>query len=88
MSESGAYGRRLADRLHSETSRALVSHALRKDVVGLTEIRSDHPTHAVSGPIPREDAFLVALQLRDFTNIGKMVANFRFHSSGGLDHTL
>ena len=66
MSESGAYGRRLADRLHSETSRALVSRTLRKDVVGFTEIRSDHPTHAVSRPIPREDAFLIALQLRDF----------------------
>jgi len=68
MSESGAYGRRLADRLHSETSRALVSRTLRTDVVGLTEIRSDHPTHALSGPIPREDAFLIALQLRDFPN--------------------
>jgi AraC family transcriptional regulator len=66
MSESGAYGRRLADRLHSETSRALVSRTLRNGVVGFTEIRSDHPTHAVSDPIPREDAFLVALQLRDF----------------------
>jgi len=68
MSENGAYGSRLADRLHSETSRALVSRTLRKDVVGLTEIRSDHPTHALSGPIPREDAFLIALQLRDFPN--------------------
>ena len=68
MSESGAYGKRLADRLCSETSRALVSRTLRKDVVGCTEIRSDHPTHAVSGPIPREDAFLIALQLRDFPN--------------------
>ena len=66
MSENGAYGRRLADCLHSETSRALVSRTLRKDVVGLTEIRSDHPTHAVSGAIPREDAFLIALQLREF----------------------
>jgi AraC family transcriptional regulator len=66
MSENGAYGRRLADRLHSETSRALVSRTLRRDVVGLTEIRSDHPTHTVSDPIPREDAFLIALQLREF----------------------
>jgi AraC-like DNA-binding protein len=39
---------------------------LSKGVVGFTEIRSDHPTHAVSDPIPREDAFLIALQLRDF----------------------
>jgi len=66
MSEGGAYGRRLADRLHSESSRALVSRTLRESVVGLTEIRSDHPTHAVSDPIPREDAFLIALQLRNF----------------------
>jgi AraC family transcriptional regulator len=66
MLETGAYGRRLADRLHSESSRALVSHTLRNGVVGLTEIRSDHPTHAVSEPIPHEDAFLIALQLRNF----------------------
>ena len=66
MSENGAYGRRLADRLHSETSRAIVSHTVRRSVVGLTEIRSDHPTHAISDPIPREDAFLIALQLRNY----------------------
>jgi hypothetical protein len=59
MSESGAYRRRLADRLHSESSRALVSRSLRKGVIGFTEIRSDNPT---TDPIPREDAFLVALQ--------------------------
>ena len=66
MSESGAYGRRLADRLHSESSRALVSRTLRNGVVGFTEIRADHPMHAISDPIPREDAFLITLQLRDF----------------------
>ena len=65
MPNSGAYGRQLAERLHSESTRVLV-RALRKSVVGFTEIRSDNPTCAVSDPIPREDAFLVALQLRDF----------------------
>jgi AraC-like DNA-binding protein len=68
MSETGAYGRRLADRLHSESFRALVSRTLRKGVVGFTEIRSDHPAHAVSEPIPHEDAFLIALQLRDLAD--------------------
>ena len=68
MSENGAYGRRLADCLHSESSRALVSRSLRKGVIGFTEVCSDNPTHAISDPIPREDAFLVALQLRDFPN--------------------
>jgi len=66
MSESGAYGQRLSDCLHSESSRALVSRTLRKGVVGYTETRSDHPTYALSDPIPREDAFLITLQLRDF----------------------
>jgi AraC family transcriptional regulator len=66
MSESGAYGRRLADRLHSESFRALLSRSLRKGVICVTEIRSDNPTNTVSDPIPREDAFLVALQLCDF----------------------
>jgi len=70
MSETGAHGRRLADRLHSESSRAIVSRSLRKGLIGFTEVRSDHPTHAISDPIPREDAFLVALQLCDFPNHG------------------
>jgi len=43
-----------------------VSRTLRKGVVGYTETRSDNPTHALSDPIPREDAFLITLQLRDF----------------------
>jgi AraC-like DNA-binding protein len=47
-----------------------VSRSLRKGVIGFTEIRSDNPTDAISDPIPREDAFLVALQLRDFPNHG------------------
>ena len=80
MSESGAYGRRLADLLHSESSRALVSRSLRKGVIGFTEIRSDNPTYAISDPIPREDAFLVALQLRDFPN--------RFFPEVWLHHAL
>jgi AraC family transcriptional regulator len=46
--------------------RQLQDHTLRKSVIGFTEIRSDNPTHTLSDPIPREDAFLVALQLRDF----------------------
>src|SRR6516165_8797533 len=70
MSENGAHGRRLADRLHSESSRALVTRTLSKGVIDFTEIRSDNPTHAISDPIPRENAFLIALQLRDFPNHG------------------
>ena len=66
MSESGVYGRRLSAPLHSEISRALVARTLRKSVIGFTEVRADNPTQAISDPIPREDAFLVTLQLREF----------------------
>ena len=66
MSKGGGYGRGLAGRLHSESPRALFSRRLGKGTVGFTEICSDHPTHSVSDPIPREDAFLIAVQLRDF----------------------
>src|SRR5262249_39620077 len=66
MSETGAYGRRLADRLHSVSSRALVSDTSPKGRVGFPETRSYLPRHALSAPIPREDAFLVSLQLRNF----------------------
>jgi AraC family transcriptional regulator len=66
MKNAGAHGQLLADSLHSEVSNALVSRTLRKGVVAFTEIRSDNPTGVVSDPIPCEDAFLVAVQLRDF----------------------
>jgi hypothetical protein len=66
MSESDAYGRRLAERLHSETPRALVARGLRKGIIGFTEVLADNPTGEVSDPAQAEDGFLVALQLRDF----------------------
>jgi AraC-like DNA-binding protein len=64
--ESGGYGRQLSERLHSESSRAIVRRTIRKSVVGFTETRTDNPTHVFSDPIPREDAFLVTVQLRDY----------------------
>jgi AraC-like DNA-binding protein len=66
MAESGAYGRRLGERLCSDTASALVSRTLRKSIIALTEIRCDDPEDAISDPIPSEDSFLVALQLRTF----------------------
>ena len=66
MSKMGAYGQWLAECLHSDSSRSVLSRSLRKCEVGLTETRSEHPTHRLSDPIPREDAFLVTIQLCDF----------------------
>jgi AraC family transcriptional regulator len=66
MATSDAYGHRLADRLRVENAPAIVTRVLRKAEIAVTEIRCDEPKPDVSGPIRREDAFLVGLQIRDF----------------------
>ena len=43
-----------------------MTRVLRKAVIAATEIQSDHPNRGRSKSIPREDAYLVGLQLRDY----------------------
>ena len=66
MATSDGYGQRLGERLRVENAPAIVTKALRKAEIAVTEIRCDDPLPGMSGPIQREDAFLVGLQLRDF----------------------
>jgi len=63
-----AYGQRLGEALRVENAPAIVTRALRKADIAVTEVRCDNPMPEMSGSIQREDAFLVALQLRDFPN--------------------
>ena len=63
-----AYGQRLGDRLRVENAPAIVTRALRNADMAVTEIRSDNPLPEMSDPIQPEDAFLVALHLRDVRN--------------------
>jgi AraC family transcriptional regulator len=63
---SDAYGRRLGERLRIDNAPAIVTRVLRKTDMAVTEVRCDHPLPGMSGSLQREDAFLVALQLRDF----------------------
>jgi AraC family transcriptional regulator len=60
-----AYGQRLGDRLRVENAPAIVTRALCNADMAVTEIRSDNPLPEMSDPIQPEDAFLVALHLRD-----------------------
>jgi AraC family transcriptional regulator len=60
------YGEKLGERLRARTASVIMTRVLRKATIAATEIRSDHPNHGMSKSIPREDAFLVALQLRDY----------------------
>jgi AraC family transcriptional regulator len=66
MAMSEAYGHRLGERLRVENARAIVTRALRKADMAVTEIRCDDPLPATSGSIQREDAFLIGLHFRDF----------------------
>jgi AraC family transcriptional regulator len=66
MATSDGYGQRLGERLRVEDAPAIITRALRKADIAVTEIRCDDPLPGMTGSIQREDAFLVGLQLRDF----------------------
>jgi AraC family transcriptional regulator len=65
MGHRGAYGQQLADIFQLEHAPAFVTRCLQKSKIAVTEIRCDIADHGLTAPIPREDAFLVTLQLRD-----------------------
>jgi AraC family transcriptional regulator len=62
-----AYGQRLGEALGVENAPAIVTRALRTAEIAVTELRCDNPLPRMS-EIQPEDAFLVALQLRDAPN--------------------
>ena len=63
-----AYGQRLGEALRVENAPAIVTRALRTVDIAVTEIRCDSPLPQMSRPLRQEDAFLVALYLRDSPN--------------------
>ena len=66
MATSDGYGQRLGERLRVEDAPAIITRALRKADIAVTEIRCDDPLPGMTDSFQREDAFLVGLQLRDF----------------------
>ncbi|MCC8935686.1 helix-turn-helix transcriptional regulator [Bradyrhizobium sp. Arg68] len=65
MTDRGAYGQKLADVFQLERAPAFVTRTLQKSKIAVTEIKCDIVNHGLTAPIPREDAFLITLQLRD-----------------------
>jgi AraC family transcriptional regulator len=63
---SEGYGQQLAERLHAKQARAIVTRVLGGADMAVTETRCDDPVLGMSEPIQREDAYLVAMTLRDF----------------------
>jgi AraC family transcriptional regulator len=66
MATSDGYGQRLGERLRVESAPAIITRALRKADIAVTEIRCNDPSPKMSEAIQREDAFIVGLHLRDF----------------------
>jgi AraC family transcriptional regulator len=66
MPTSEGYGRGLAERLGAEQERAILTRVLGTADMGVTETRCDDPELGMSQSIKREDAYLVAVTLRDF----------------------
>jgi AraC family transcriptional regulator len=61
----GAYGQGLADCFRLEAAPAFVSRAPRHAQMAVTRVVCNVENNGLSEPIPREDAFLVTLHLRD-----------------------
>src|ERR1700736_3781728 len=68
MATSEGYGEQLAERLRAEQAQTVVTRVLRTADMAVTETRCDDPLQGLSHSIQREDAYLVALTLRDFPN--------------------
>ncbi|HWG11227.1 MAG TPA: AraC family transcriptional regulator [Rhodanobacteraceae bacterium] len=64
MNPEGAYGTSLADAFRLDHAPAITTRALRKSRLAVTEVRCDHEHFGMTSPIAREDAWLIALQMR------------------------
>lgn len=64
MNESGAFGERLGGRFGVRGVPALVTTTMHKTQVAVTLIESEVAAHVMNEPLPREDAYLVHLNLR------------------------
>jgi len=65
MNSRGAYGQNLADCFRIDRAPSFVSRTLHHCEVAVTQLTCDVENNGLSAPIPREEAFLVTLQLRD-----------------------
>ena len=64
MQNRGAYGTELAEAFRAQTAPTLVTRVLQRSTLAVTELRCDCRNFGRTAPIPREEAYLVALQLR------------------------
>jgi AraC family transcriptional regulator len=63
-----AYGRRLGEKFGVEDVPCIITRSLQRTAIAVTEVRIDKPFDRLSDPIPREDAHMLSLTLRDLPN--------------------
>ena len=68
MPNFGAYRKQLSDAFRAPNAPTLSTRVLQKSTLAVTELRCDDPGFGWTAPIAREDAWLVALQLRACPN--------------------
>lgn len=63
----GVYGDQIGSHFRVQKPRTLISRGLSHATIAVTELRCDAPDHGMTTPIAPEDAFVVGLQLRDYS---------------------
>ncbi len=64
MREQAPYRNHLAEAFGMREAPTLITRALRKSMMAVTELKYDQPNFGMTAPIPVEDAYLIALQIR------------------------
>src|ERR1700691_3469542 len=63
MAESGLYGRRLGQHFGLGNAPAFVTRSRAKAEIAVTQLKCDKSDHGMTNPLPREDAYVVELQV-------------------------
>ncbi|HVY07840.1 MAG TPA: AraC family transcriptional regulator [Burkholderiales bacterium] len=66
MDQSNAYGRDFGRNFGLNETPAILARVLKRSEIAVTEVRSNDPAPRHTDPIPREEAWLVAVQMREY----------------------
>ncbi|HVY92556.1 MAG TPA: AraC family transcriptional regulator [Bryobacteraceae bacterium] len=64
MGEGNTFRNHVAEAFRAPDAPALIARTLRKSTVSITELRCEQPGFGITAQIPRDDAYLIALQFR------------------------
>jgi AraC-like DNA-binding protein len=90
---SDVYGRSLGEKFGDSDAPNLVTRALPRAEIGITEVRVTHPLGRLSDPLPRVEAFMLCFMLSDLRNNayweeGRQVSAFSLRAGMTTIHDL